>query len=129
MGVLLVYGIINGALVGGQKLWHRRDQLKLDQMKAALADERTRIGQLESSLKTYAPQYNACETLLKEYSRIRDQHNAEIETLDAQHRRLSHLESRARGCMSAQNNCAAQYINYSDAVSTYNSRVSRSNNY
>jgi hypothetical protein len=31
--------------------------------------------------------------------------------------------------MSAQNNCAAQYINYSDAVSTYNSRVSRSNNY
>ena len=127
IAVLLIYGIIDVFLVGGQKLWHRSDQVQLDQLKASLADERAEIEQLGSSLKTCSAQDDACEILLREYSSIREQHKTEIESLHLQNKRVAHLGSQAGVCVPAENDCAAQYVHYSEAVNTYNSGVSKAN--
>ena len=102
-------------------------QAQLDQLKTYLADERAGIEQLGSSLKTCSAQGDACEILLREYSSIREQHKTEIESLHLQNKRVAHLESQAGVCAPAENDCAAQYLHYSEAVSTYNSGVSKTN--
>jgi chromosome segregation ATPase len=125
--ILLVYGVANLFLVGGQKLWHRGDEAKLDQLKAFLTSERGQIEQLESSLKACSGQGTTCENLLNEYSHVREQHKAEIKSLDALNKRVTQLESQARACIPDESSCEAQYGHYSGSVNTYNSEVRKAN--
>jgi hypothetical protein len=50
--IIVLYGVINMLLVGGQKLWHHGDQVKLDTLKADLQVQLADITKREAELKT-----------------------------------------------------------------------------
>jgi chromosome segregation ATPase len=127
VAILLLYLIANVLLVGGQKLWHRGDQARLDQLQAFLKDERSQIEQLEGEMKVCSEQDTTCTDLLNRYSRTDKIHKAELKKLDSLNQRVTQLESSVRGCLPDVSDCQAQYRKYSETVDSYNSEVRTAN--
>jgi chromosome segregation ATPase len=125
--VILVYGAANLVLVGGQKLWHRTDEAKLDHLEALLKGERNQIEQLEAQLKACFDPEKACEDLLNRYSESDTIHKAQLKKLDSLNQRVVRLESRVKGCVPNESDCETQYAQYSQTVDTYNSEVRKAN--
>ena len=76
--IILVFAVINLVLVGGQKLWHHGDQVKLDTLKAELDVQRNDIAQREAVLKTLGSsidQYAAQISGLKSQAQAIEQQN------------------------------------------------------
>ena len=54
LAILVTYGVINLLCVGGQKLWHSKDQVRLDEINATLGSQRKEIECMESQLRKRA---------------------------------------------------------------------------
>lgn len=83
--LVVLYGVGNLMLVGGQKLWHHDDQVKLDNIKTSLASENTKINNLEAELKTLEIKIKRSESYINnvgqnsnDYNSLVDEHNAKI---------------------------------------------------
>jgi hypothetical protein len=74
-GIVVVYGVLNLILVGGQSLWHSGDNKKLDQLKAELETENVEIERYESTAKTR----NLSVTEINDYKRKIDEYNKNVE--------------------------------------------------
>jgi cell division protein FtsB len=131
--IIAVYTVINLALVGGQKLWHHRDQVNLDTLKARLDSQRSEITQCESELNTLnASSGQSAATIANLKSRvhtIEQQYPSGIPP--SIYYSYSQLIDQCNSLVASHNETIARYNalydDYSQRVERYNAIVKDSN--
>lgn len=105
LGIAVVYGAVNLVLVGAQKMWHHRDQIRFDQIKQQLNVEQPKIEQIKSDLRNIENTLDQSEV---EMTNLRKQ----IESVEAKY---------------PDGIPAALYNDYSHTIEQHNVRVSSYN--
>jgi hypothetical protein len=80
VGIALIYLVINVFLVGGQELWHKKDNQKLKEMRLELKDTENKINYYESINKngtiteaeydTYSKEIDYYNGLVEDYNKL-----------------------------------------------------------
>lgn len=115
----LVYGIVNLFLVGGQKLWHHDDEVKLEKYETALKEQKNDIDDYETALEDLQSQaqdlkdqinsyetdypYGIPEELYADYEQMVDEYNSLADDYDVKSQE------------------------YSDEIDSYNDKVEEAN--
>ncbi|QLC85420.1 hypothetical protein [Priestia megaterium] len=115
----LAFGIVNLVLVGGQKLWHHDDEVKLEKYETALKEQKSEINDytteledLKSQAEDLEEQINGYETdypygipeeLYADYEQMVDEYNSLVDDYDVKSQE------------------------YSDEIDSYNDKVEEAN--
>ncbi len=133
VGVVVVYGVVNLFLVGGQELYHHGDKMAFDSLKQILETERASIRRAETELQAISSAINSGESEINRlktgliaiegrypggipsavytaYSRDVDRHNALARSYNASLARYKTL-----------------YAGYSAQVNRFNTMVDQAN--
>ncbi len=133
IGVLLVYGVINLVLVGGQNALHAGDQARLDEIKKQLEVEKTQISSLEANLSSLGQTLDSYEARISDLkSHIRaievSYPNGAPSAVYADYQRmLAEHNSMIAPYNSNLSQFKAMYADYSSRVDRYNTKVDEAN--
>jgi cell division protein FtsB len=131
--IILVFAVINLVLVGGQKLWHHGDQVKLDTLKTELEVQKSDLDQREAELKTLGSsidQYAAQIADLKSKAQAIEQQNPSgipPDIYDSYKQLIDQCNSDVAKYNSGLDRSDALFQDYSQRIDRYNALIKESN--
>ena len=79
IGIVVIYGVVNGVMWFGQEVYHHEDNVKLEQIQARINQIKVKLESFESSMQLNG----ASEVAYKNYEKMLAEHNKLIEEYNA----------------------------------------------